>query len=532
MTDSNPEDEDAIVQSSPSLDTSSTESNNEEDLGDPISPLESTTQEDLEEDDIFKEPSEEESEDLNSANLSNEITYAEEKIDFRGESTEALIELIRAAESEMGPSALDIQTRTVGSWANTVFRAILEPNYEESRLQEALASLSKEDKDSLSSRLRNDEGKTLLRTTSLREKLAPGETKSFTGDAALMAFEFQESGGGYRVPLYNSGITLDLIVPTGKDIQTLLTNCLIVDRDLGTSSGAHYFTYSDLMYKTQILNFIQPLIVNSSYTDWRKKNKLWSIIKLNDLAPLVATIAALCYRDGYEGFVTKCTRPTSETHPTLCRHTETINANIFDLIITRFATMHKEAIDFMVAARMGTVKHTVGQIAKYQSELAFEGERLTFGNITFVMRIPTLAEHAEAGQKFIADIVNEIEGDNNEGRLEQFGLRYIRTFLPWIASVEKKDKQDAVVRTNDARVIVRMLEHLDDKDAEGKFRDSLRAYINKTQLTYVGYPVTECPECHYVADTPSGMWTFDPFSAFFTLALQYLTPASSTASKV
>ena len=455
-------------------------------------------------------------------NPTNEIQYPEDKIDFRGENLDSLVELIKVRENELGAAGLDANTRTVGTWENIVFRAILDAHGEEVRIQNALADLSPEDRGAIASRYKDANGKTLLRTSSLTQKLKAGETKTVTGDEALLAFEFQERGGGFRIPLYNSGITLDVIVPTGNDIQTLITNCTINDRQLGTGLGAHYFAYNDLVYKTQIINFLKPLIVNSSYADWRKKDKLWAIIKLPDLVSLVATLAALCYKDGFDGFIVKCTRPVSEENPKLCAHIETIKVNIFDLIITRFAVMSKASIDHMVEARTGIVKHSLGQIAKYQSDLGLEGERITFGKITFIMRIPTISEHIEAGSRFIADIINEIDGDNTDSRYEQFGLRYIRTFLPHIASVEKKGDNEEVVKTSDVRVITRELEKLSDLNNESKVIETLRKFIDKTQFTYVGYPATQCTTCGYTADTPSGMWTFDPFNAFFTLASRYM----------
>lgn len=450
------------------------------------------------------------------------VKYPEDKIDFRGEDPRTLVNLIEAAERELSARELDRQVRTVGSWANLMFRAITDISDEEHRIQEAISQMTDEEREGLSDRLVRDK-KTLLRTVSIQDRVGKGETVTLQGDAALLAFECSKKGGGYRIPLYNSGITIDVIVPTGNDIQTLLFNCTAIDNQLGSSDGAHYFAYNDLMLKTQIINFLQPLIINSSYVDWRKKNKLWSIIKMPDLEPLVATLAALCYKDGFDGFVTKCTRPVSAEHPTLCAHTETHKVNIFEMILTRFPAMNTESINFMVAARMGNATNTVSQIAKYQEVLGLEGERLSFdvpnlGTLTFTMRIPTIAEHLEAGSLFIADIINEIEGDNTEGRYEQFGFRFIRTFLPWVGSVELKGDDDNVAITTDAKVIIRQLEKLDDSDPDGKVRERLRQYINKVQLTYVGYPATPCPVCSHTADTPSGMLTFDPFTVFFTLA--------------
>lgn len=456
-----------------------------------------------------------------------DVVYPADLVDLRGEPLEDLRALVESEAAASGPAVLSEKIRDTGSWENILFRAIVEPHAEEIRIQEALSQISNRATEQFSARYKDPEtGKTLLRTSAIAGRNpSAGEVKSLVGDEAILAFENRGSprGGGYRIPLYNSGITVDVITPTGNDIQTMLTNCLIADQQLGSSNGAHYFTYADLMYKTQIIRFIQPLIVNSSYADWRKKGKLWSIIKITDLHALVMTIAAICYKEGFDGFVHKCTRPKSETHPEQCKHVDKMTVDLFKMIVTRFSAMNKESIDFMVSARTKSNKNTLTQIAKYQEGLGLEGERLTFGDMTLTMRIPTIAEHQDAGAQFLSDIVNEIEGDNTEGQYEQFGLRYIRTFLPWIASIEAALPDGGVIKTSDPRTIVRELEKFDDNDPDNVLRNELRKYINKVQLTYVGYPATECPSCGYVADTPSGMLTFDPFSVFFTLAFLYLT---------
>jgi hypothetical protein len=454
------------------------------------------------------------------------VVFANDKIDFRGERIESLVELLAADDRTLGEAMLNTKLRTIGSWENIVLRAIQDRHHEEERIQQALADLSPDDRKSLSHQLLDpNTKKTLLKTSSFREPIESGR-QVLSGDAALLAFEFHESGGGYRIPLYNSGITLDVMVPTGNDIQTLLHNCTAVEEQLGSSLGAHYFLYNDLVYKNQILNFLYPLIVNSSYSDWRKRDKLFSIMKLPDLGAVVATLAAICWKDGFEGFEVKCTRPVSAEHPMLCQHTETLTVNIFNMILSRFSVMSTDTIEYMTDIRMNAAKRNLNAIAKYQADLGFEGERILIDGVTFVMKIPTVAEHGDAGSKFIADIINEIEGDNTNGYYEQFGFRYIRTFLPWISSIEIVTADGDTIVTSEEKVIIRQMEKIDQGKTGSLLRDSLMKYIGKVQLTYVGYPVLPCTLCGHVGDTPSGLWTFDPFNAFFTLAFLSLRQAA------
>ena len=273
------------------------------------------------------------------------------------------------------------------------------------------------------------------------------------------------------------------------------------------------------------------MIIDSSYIDWGKRGKLWQILKITDLPAIIATLAALCYKEGFDGFVTKCMRPKGENDQDLCRHVETHTVNIFDLIVTRFNVLNKEAIEHLVKAHRNSAKHNAAQITQYQAGLGLEGEKVRFDGIDFVLRIPTFSEYVDAGNQFLSDIINEIEGDNNNSRYEQLGLRYIRTFLPWIASIEIPSEDGIAVRTSDPRAILLELDRADDKDTDGSFKKALQHFIDKSQLTYVGYPVLPCPKCGYVGDTPSGMWTFDPFMAFFTIAFRYTTQRLQPALK-
>jgi hypothetical protein len=466
--------------------------------------------------------------DINPLEDTNAVKYDQDQIDLRGDSVGTLIELMANTELSVGPVELDSRVRTPGTWENIIYRNINDFSFEEERIQNAIALLKKSNNEELMSVLRNEDGKILLRTSPISYNTNPGSVTNLTGDAALLAFECQDTGspsktGGRKLPLYNSGISIDLITPTANDVQTLLVKCIALDKELGTSAGAHYFTYADILYKSAIVEFLQPLIIGCSYVDWQKNGRLWAAIKLPDLSAILMTVAAMIHPDGYDNFVTRCTRPTSDIHPDGCRHVETIKADLLSMIQTRFPVMSKTSVEHMVSTRKHSTSHTLPQIAKYQAGLGLEGERITFGNITFTMRIPSVAEHLEAGSQFISDIINEIGADNTGGQYEQLGFRYIRSFLPWIASVEKKKSNDSIVRTTEPTVIIRELEKLDFDDEEGNVRNDLRAYIDKCQLTYVGYPITQCASCGYTADTPSGMRTIDPFNSFFTMAFRLLT---------
>lgn len=459
------------------------------------------------------------------------VLFDETTVDLRGLPREAIEKLLSERQEKYGLVNLDARVRTVGSWENIVYRALADVNEEDSRTQEAIAALSEEDRASMNWALRDENDKVVLRTSAITpSKGTKGESRTLTGTAALLAFEDggKSNPGGYRILLYNSGISLDLVAPTSIAVQTLIDNCVAIDRQLGGSLGAHYFAHDDQMYKAQFLQFLYPLIVQSSYTDWNKKGKLWSVIKTPDLHSLIMHVAAIVYKHGFDNFMKACPRPIDKEHPEGCHDVETITANLFEMIQTRHAVMSRQAVEFMTSTRSPTAKHNLVQIGKYQAELGLEGEAITVGDITFVMKIPSLTEHMDAGTTFLSDIINEVQADNSDGIYQQVGFRRIRSYLPWISHIERENREGGIDRTSDAAVIMRAIERLDHETNRVGLRQALREYIDKVQLTYVGYPATQCKTCGYIPDTPSGMLTLDPFATFFTMAFRYTTTPVST----
>lgn len=485
-----------------------------DDVADEVSVQENSAES---EDDVVSSEDEEEEE---ATPETGELIYPDNLVDFRGEKLEDIVTLLQEDDSIIGGATMDSRVRIPGTWENLMYRAINDINREEIRAQDALGSLSEEERSKLSTVLRTEDGKkVLIRTSDLKYQIKDGEKKVLSGDQAVYAFETAEKGGGRKVPLLNSGLTVDIIAPTGVDIQTLVMNLVESERELGSSLGAHYFAYNDLIIKRHIYDFVYPLIVNSSFTDWRKPDRLAAAIKIPDLIHLVMAIASISWPEGFPGFTVKCTRPKDEKFPEQCHHVETFTANLSDMILSRYSAMSAEAIDFIVNARVGKGKNTFVQLAQYQAGLGFEGEVISFGNLKFTMKIPSLAEYFSHGATFLADIQNEVQGDNTGSRYQQVGLRYARSFIPWIASVEISTPNSGSLTTSETKVITRKLEIL-DKDGTGENIKKFQDYIDKVQLTYVGYPVVPCPACGHVSETKSGLRTLDPFGTFFTLASQ------------
>lgn len=461
----------------------------------------------------------------------NAVEYLPHTVDLRGTDDAAVLALFQASLERNGAAVFDALVRTPGSHENLLYRDIMEGSHEEKRIREFLGTLPAElrSSEALSNILKRGDEVVLKNTYSMTGKKVPkGETRVLTGPEAIVAFASAavssiegktSSAGSYRIMLHNSGVSLDLRVPTGNDFEILLQNCFAIDRDFGAVMGAHYFSYADAMIKARIYDFIYSLIVNSSYDSWNKKGMLWQVLKFPDLSPLVMSIAALIYRKGFEGFSFKCTRPIDAEHPVGCSHTETLTIDLLKMIVTRWPVLSQSSIEYLTKVRSASgAVFTLQDIIAYQKSLGLEGEEISFRGFTFTMRIPTFSEYLEAAQKFLSDISNEIEGDNSDGKYRMIGLRYIRSFIPWIEKMRYDQAEGGATESDEPGAIELILDRLGDLDDDGTFQNKLVEYVNKVQLTYVGYPATKCPTCGHIPNTPSGLMTIDPFTTFFTIA--------------
>ena len=434
---------------------------------------------------------------------------------------EKIVKLLDDREVELGLAEMDSRAQIKGSWENVLYSAAARMRTEQLRMQEALSNLSEEERANLVTRFRDEHGKVVLGVSPLSKKIKPGETITLTAEDAQVAFDCRRFGGGFRIQLFNSGISVDIIAPTGIEVDTMMANCHFIERQMGAQMGAHYFTYADVLIKEQMMRFVLDHVTNSSFSEWSKDGKLASVIKLPDLDAIVTYMAAMTHPDGFDNFKVPCTRVKTQEDPRTCTHVETLKINVFDLAVTRKAALSTKSLEFMAETRTSK-KHTFAQVTEYQKNLGIDGEIVTVGDIRFCMRVPSIMEHLETGAQFLADIENEIEGDNTQGKYNQVAFRYMRSFAPWVQYVEAVGPGDGAIRSSDRIRIIRELDKLRDgvksEDDAASYTKKFASFVDRAQLTYVGYPSLPCPACGYAADTPSGMITIDPFSTFFTLA--------------
>lgn len=450
-------------------------------------------------------------------------------IPLYGCDVSALADIYNGRMAKMGVEKFTKSVYTAGSYDNLLHNLLATVHAEAERERSVFEAMSEVERAGTVPRyIDPTTGRVVMAAANVVSRPTEGTTKMVSGKAAISAIMNVDKGGSIRVPLYNSGIAIDLLIPDNRELEDFMTACEEQDQRFGTMLGANYFAFSDQLYKARAIAFIQPLITGTSMQNWEKGNNLWTTVRLPDYIAILAWLAHIANIDGYTNFIDFCTRPVDAQHPEGCDWHEEKRIVISDMIRTRFPVMPKEAIDHMIAAiKTPGICHTEAQVKAYQAQFNFDGEVIEHEDALLTMKIPTVAEHLITGAQFLADIVNEVSADNTAGGYERMGFRYMTILGSWVQALERRANGGGV-KTEEREAINRYLEVLDDRDFKLKrpddesCRGKLDAFIKKVQLTYIGYAAAPCPKCGYVPDTASGMKTIEPFTTFFTGAFARL----------
>lgn len=439
-------------------------------------------------------------------------------------SPESLVALYDAHRKALGDDEFTQRVYTAGTYENILHNILIGNQAEADRELAALNKMSAEDLAKLAPRLVDPVTKKVaMGARRIGGGTAEGDF-TVSGDEAVAALLNMDGDGSFRIPLFNSGIAIDAMCPSNADLQNFLLSSMEHDRLVGTLIGGNYFAYSDLLVKQQTLDFCRKLITNTSMASWNKGDTLWSTMKLPDLNALEMWLAHLGAPEGYDGFVDICTAPRKADGTPSCTHQETLTVSLVDMIRTRWAMMSDEEVAFMVKTMQSSTKTTLDEVQKYQQSYGFDGMTIEHDDCVFTMKIPTVAEHLERGGEFIADITNEVAANNVMGAYGRINIRYMGILSSWVSAVKRTNGKRSV-STTDTKAIVKMMEMCDDRDNRAKrerdesLAGKIEAYINKVQLTWIGYPSTPCPSCGHIEDTPSGLKTVDPLSTFFTIVV-------------
>ena len=440
-------------------------------------------------------------------------------IPLLGISRDELQQLYDTRVKQIGVQKFLMRAAESGSYEHLVWFSLNNYSTETERTQAAIEQIK--DKGKFSEKLLVD-GKVLLSSTNFREK-KPTEPKLVSGEAGMIEMLQARKGQIRRVPLYNSGFSIDIRNPNNDDLSSMMRRCRADLDEYGREFGSHFYVYADLILKRTVFDCLLEMIIGSSLRDWKKPGVLAQRIKLPDYDVILANLVGLMYPTGYPDFRHTCTRPSDSDHPTGCDHVTSITADATKLILTNWSAMNEAAVSHMVKSRQGVTPITTKELNDYYKELGFEETVVTFDTYQFTMTVPSMADYFIAGEAFNSELLNEISANNRKEIYDAITFRECRLYLPWIKRLTSLTESGTVGSfTEDKTVIAFMLDTLSTEDKDKKLVHAFVDFINKSKLSMICYPIFACEQCGYTPPSKTGFLSVDPHHAFFIQSMQKL----------
>lgn len=343
------------------------------------------------------------------------------------------------------------------------------------------------------------------------------------------------TGTTMRIPLWHSGLWVDMRAPTTVDLLELQQRIAHEKVSLGRTTGGLIFSHASIYMTNHLVDFALQHVERATY-NYNEIDELKSKIKHPDYLSLVHGLMSAIWPDGY---------PYSQpcmTNPGKCTHVIEDSIAIPRMAFAdRFRLTLKQR-DHMLR-RLS--KFTDLELNAYQAEFAHLKHRTIKLNDTLSMdlRIPDLQTSIQLGVSWIDQIVSRAERALGPGvpqqQREEYMVNQARVsslvqYLHYVERLTLIDEKGDQGLIEDPKDIAETLAGLtSDKTTYENFYVGVRAFIEESTITVFGVPKVPCPVCSktdaekVAAEMKQGRYPYilplDIVQVFFTLRDQRLT---------
>lgn len=507
-------------------------------LQDPEAPVAQEDPEDgvVVEDDVVEPP-------LEDQPIRDEVTYTRNRAKFEaGEVPTANLEEVFLAkvgidsvtdaivneEIRLGTETFLNEVLTPGTPTNTLYRFVLDTYNDSYRMQELLERLSPEARAELSTSYKDPNNpKGELRRFIAKERVPVGNTL-VDGTDAYEKFVAMDGVGRGRFLLYESGVGLELIVPQNSDFDTLFNMLARDEIAQYVDIGLEIYDLTVYRLRELTMTWLRQFITKCTMRSWQKPGFLERAITLTDFNVMLVYLANLCYPDGFDRFVDRCFRPIDKDHPAGCSYQKRITIAPGDLVVTRFALMTEEQLQYM-ADRKALTQNTLAQINEYKRGFGFGHQVIQHRDWTITFDMPTLDRYFAVGRASYAASESVIAAGNTPGVLFDMSNKGFRNVSTYISAITRTDGDKSLTGTDPA-TIMKLVGKIctdderlcDPDDPEQWLVTKIQSFIDQCNLTYIGYKSEPCPQCGWINDKAAGWSGVDPLRVFFTIGRSLL----------
>ena len=343
-----------------------------------------------------------------------------------------------------------------------------------------------------------------------------------------------------KIPLYNSGFTINLKECTISDILSTITN---IQDEIGIRfdrSRFIYYFFLDHLIVQEVKNFLSSCIDSSNLKE--EPEDIFDVISLHDIDVILTYLIDLIFKDGYGGFELACSNEG-------CGHKETINIKPKNLIYTNFDKIKKLPKQYFakILTDNESVKEepeVIDEIKKMmykdlKYEYVFEDKNFGVKSFEIEMQDVSVNDFLSMASEYMEEIYDQIEDQKN---LKDVNLRYnlIRHIIPHIKTLTITERK-FITNDSDEKVEVEggnsfPMENIKEKIAffnsaanysedKSKVLDFLNDKIIETKLSHIILPNSNCAKCNNpiftdkIEDKP--YIPIVPFLFFFITSIEF-----------
>lgn len=330
-------------------------------------------------------------------------------------------------------------------------------------------------------------------------KSEPG--KELTGDAAVAKFQYQYGLGSLvKIPLWHSGMWVTFKAPADTRLNIMLE--LIALEKITVGRGTNGLVFSGMCVWSQEL--LMDLAVECLYSvnlrDYNSEMFI-NLLSVHDLPIIQWALACAIYPNGYS-----ISQPCL-ANPDKCKHVTEEHLNISKISWVDQTSLTENQLRHMESH---STARTREEVLKYQAEGLCSRTMSkvitvdSFGrqkDITFNLRIPTVANYLHTCNKWINEITNTIQnafsdkvGDEKRDTFitRQATLTTLRQYAHFINDIVYADGS-FVKNPDDIASVLNMLSG--DNATVTTLLTSIRSFIDETVINLIALPSYNCPSC-------------------------------------
>lgn len=343
------------------------------------------------------------------------------------------------------------------------------------------------------------------------------ESVTMTGERAVLRFAaYIGQGGLLQIPLWHSGFWVTLKTPTERRVLDLERRIMNEKVLLGRMTNGAVLGNTSVFIASHLMHFVMEHLYDTSL---KEREKIGQLIQVHDIQHLAWGMACAIWPDGFQ--YARAVLGKTDDENTIIR--AMLNLGKLQFTDIREMTPWQRA---HMTNRQGS-SMTTASVERYQNEFSIGSLREVDlgGGVKVTLKVPTLDEYLDSGQKWVNDIVVTVDrlfgmDDDLEARNEyimnQGRATNMRQFSHWVKSIKYGESQ----QIGDIETLEASLDMLSaDEKRFGIYKKAITKYMGDSTMSVIAVPTVTAEEENKYPKFPH-LIPIDALTTFFTLLIQ------------